>query len=179
MDKDTIDTIIKLIEKLKKRDQDILISLVVFSVLFVYLFDSLAATLTNNPNAYPYPLNIILPILPLGFIVLLIGFTTSAYISKKTKLKDDVEDDDAAITKLDTFNQRTLNTLIDQFELSHTQAKGLSTRMRQWKSDGYFEMQDKLDLANWCKISDDTRKPAREIARKISELVFGRDVSKK
>lgn len=164
-----------LIKKLPKRDALLLIYLIALTLLFGYSIQTLGNVINKIPD--PYNKIFLVPALALLLPIVVACFKiTSKLISKH---KDMDEDDDIAITKLGTFNQSTLNNLINQFELSHTQAKRLSTRMRLWKSGGYFELQDKLDLANWCKIADDKRKQAREIARKISILVFGKDISQK
>lgn len=85
---------------------------------------------------------------------------------------------DMAITKLGNFDQRILNGLINQFEASHSRAGSLAARMRQWRPGGDLEPQDKLDLVSYCNPSGDTRGKARDLARQISMLVFGKVISK-
>lgn len=58
----------------------------------------------------------------------------------------------------------------------HSDAIKLAETARIWFSKGEISEKDKQHLRTWCRESDDPRKPAREIARKISELVFGYEI---
>lgn len=167
------------IEKLIARLPSGYVPPIIIIIVFHYLYMNSYSNLGNVPTKFPEPFNTLFSMFPLIIYTLIMAVASSNIIIRLIfKNKNSVEKKDIATTKLGIFNQNKLNNLIDQFELSHTQAKGLSTRMRRWRSGGYFEPQDKLDLKGWCKVSDDNRKPAREIARKISILVFGKDISK-
>lgn len=171
-----IDKIEKLIAELPSGYAPPIVIIFVFHNLYMNSYSNLG----NVPNNFPEPFNTLFSMFPLIIYTLIMAVASCNIIIRLiSKNKNSVEKKDIATTKLGIFNQSTLNNLIDQFELSHTQAKGLSTRMRLWKSGGDFELKDKSDLANWCKNADDNRKKAREIARKISVLVFGKDISKK
>ena len=82
------------------------------------------------------------------------------------------------ITKLGNFDQSELNNLINQFEASRIRTRNFAAKLRFWRSGGFLDPQEKLDLVSYCKPSGDTRGKAREVARRISILVFGKVISK-
>ena len=83
-----------------------------------------------------------------------------------------------SITKLGNFNQVQLNNLINLFEASHSRTANLAARMRLWRPGGDLDSHDKLDLVSYCNPMIDTREPARDFARQISKLVFGKIISR-
>lgn len=83
-----------------------------------------------------------------------------------------------AITKLEHFDQDDFNTLVNEFETSDNRTRKFAAKMRQWTTGGDLDPQDKLDLVRYCNHSEDTRGRARDLARRISRLVFGKVISK-
>lgn len=82
------------------------------------------------------------------------------------------------ITKLGNFDQNELNNLINEFETSGIRTRNFAAKLRLWRSGGFLDPQEKLDLGSYCKTSGDKRGKAREVARRISILIFGKVISK-
>lgn len=87
-DDSKINDFIRLLHKLKKSDLTTLIWLAVC----VYLYGHLASILANKYDAFTYPFNLILTVVPLGSILLVIVFITLNFISKNIKNRNNEED---------------------------------------------------------------------------------------
>jgi hypothetical protein len=81
-----------------------------------------------------------------------------------------------AVFKFRQFDETKLNDLIDKFETCGSRSRDFAQVMRKWKSNGDVTSKEKDRLVDWCKDSPDTRTCARNIAKEISELVFGKVV---
>lgn len=77
-----------------------------------------------------------------------------------------------AIQVLPPFDQPEFNSLVSQFGASHPQAQSFAAVIIEWRPGGHLASKEKIRLVAWCKESNDTRAPARAIAREISKVVF-------
>lgn len=85
------------------------------------------------------------------------------------------------IAKLRNFNENEVqefNRLVNELESVDKRATKLATECRTWFDKGVIYDADKAQLVKWCEASTDTRQKGRDIAKKISELIFGKVINK-
>lgn len=84
------------------------------------------------------------------------------------------------IEKLKDFSESDVQEfehLIVQLEGTGKDADSFAKECRIWFYNGEIFPNEKVRLTNWCKPSTDPRKLGREIAQKISILVFGKIIT--
>jgi|GEM_PF-2335560 len=84
------------------------------------------------------------------------------------------------IEKLRDFSKsdvQEFEDLIVQLEGTGKDAASFAEECHTWFYKGEISPKEKVRLTNWCKPSTDPRKLGREIAQKISTLVFGKIIT--
>lgn len=72
---------------------------------------------------------------------------------------------------LNKIDLKKSESYISQLE-KYQQSRSLAKNLRNSISTGYMTSKVKNQLADWCRPSNDPRRPAREIAGKISVTLF-------
>ncbi len=76
--------------------------------------------------------------------------------------------------KLRPFDEGKARNLIIQLRQSCKDARTLADELEQVLTSGEISSKVQVHLVTWCADKDDNLKKGREIARKISELLFGK-----